>query len=331
MRDTRDIPSAAGLLADAHRYDGLLLQWAQRVDLDKPLTPTPRDVEILRSLWSCKFLSTGQIHTLWWPHADLRRAQRRLGWLFHTGYVARFRPRMLRGSYPWTYMLDERGHELLSLAGLIPFERFRRHVVTDFGVVVHDLQMNGWAIAYKLLAAERLLEWRGPREATVEPPTGLDREKAAMSRLALRRPGRIVPDAGMVVELRDGALMLFVELDRTRRPDKNHQKLLRYDALLTWWWEQSELGEQCTHAPVALFLCQDENHLRSFLAAGDSALTGYSSGRYPGRGRVLFAMEADVHAGKADAWLVPESPPSVRRHRAEADAQPEATTVPGLR
>ena len=99
MRDLRPITSAARLLADVHRYDGLLLQWGERVLPDKPLNPTGRDIEILRALWSCKLLSTDKIHALWWPHADLRRAQRRMGWLFHTGYVARFRPRMLRGSY----------------------------------------------------------------------------------------------------------------------------------------------------------------------------------------------------------------------------------------
>jgi len=315
-----------------------LLQWGDRVPPDKPLNLTARDAELLRALWAYNFLSTDQIHRLWWADAGLRRAQRRLGWLFHTGYVERFRPKTLRGSFPWTYMLAGPGHELLVSAGLIRPARFRAREVFDFSTVVHDLEVNDWAIAFQRLAGERLLEWRGPREATIEVPGGKRRDPLVddhVHDLALNHPRPVVPDAGLVLWHQDEPLLLLVELDRTRRPDKNHRKFLRYDALISWWWKHSDLRDTYAQPPLVVFVCQDDAHLESFVAAADTALTGrragYGQDAYPARERICFALADDLGAGTGRVMLPPAEPPKRRRDEAGSEVrEPRRVILPGL-
>jgi hypothetical protein len=70
--------------------------------------------------------------------------------------------------------------------------------------------------------------------------------------------------------------------------------------------------------PWVLFICQDEQHRDKFLAAADRDLTGHlwhpsagpSEQHYPGRRRILFACEADAHAGIPEARRVPAYPPA---------------------
>ena len=324
-------PALTGAYARVHRFDGVPLIVGRRTEPDKALNPTRRDIELLRALWAYRFLTTDQVWRLWWPHAKLRRAQRRLGWLFHTGYVDRFRPRLRHGSFPWTYSLARRGHELLVMTGAIPRERYRPIAHADFTRVVHDLQTNAWVIAYRTLLGARLVEWQGPEEATLEPPAHVRREaKEPWGRpgLSLHEPRRVVPDAGLLVSLPDDRLAaLLVEFDRTGRPDKNHQKFLRYDALLSWWWVDTDLG-MAGATPLVVFVCQDYAQLRRFAIAADAALTAKSvlNGReHPGRQRICFALERDVHEGRLDALQVPSIPPDERK----ATADPRRIQLPG--
>jgi hypothetical protein len=47
-------------------------------------------------------------------------------------------------------------------------ERYIQRSVYDYGRVVHDLQLNGWVLAYRRLVGEALRRWDG--ETDIHPP-----------------------------------------------------------------------------------------------------------------------------------------------------------------
>jgi len=213
--------------------------------------------------------------------------------------------------------------------------------------VLHDLQLNAWALAWRRLLGGALVEWHG--EVEIEPPRDLrpttpllvDGDWSAED-LRDPRPRLLRPDAMLEVRRdRDGAISTYlIEFDRTRRVDKNYEKFRRYDAFLNWWWRHSPLGD-LDEPPVVVFICQDEDHCRQFLTAADRELTGYigyptvhrDRYDYAGRRRIVFAIETDMHAGAARAWHVPRFPRSRYHDDDENDGDRAASCVrlPGHR
>lgn len=88
--------------------------------------------------------------------------------------------------------------------------------------------------------------------------------------------------------------------------------------------------------PWVIFVCQDEPHRDKFLSAADRDLTGSlwhpsarpSEQHYPGRRRVLFASEADIHAGVLRARRVPGFPPGHPGRRGRL-AETRGVRLPG--
>jgi hypothetical protein len=134
----------------------------------------------------------------------------------------------------------------------------------------------------------------------------------------------------------DGSRVFFIEYDRTRRVDKNYEKLRRYDTVLCWWWQHTSYAD--SDRPFVIFICQDKDQRNRFLNVADRELTGQlwhsSAARddkvYMGRQRVLFACEPDVHLGRLEARRVPSIPPGEARHRG-SDADVRRVRLPGDR
>jgi hypothetical protein len=313
----------AASYVEAHRYDGAVVQHDRR-DAVVPCVVQPRDVAIVRDVWRYKFLTAPQLLELWWPDAGAAwPGQRRLRKLFDAGYLERFRPLARRGSYPWTYHLGDGGHRLLQRAGLIPrTHRYYARTIYDFGHVLHELQLNAWALAFRRAAGHALLAWHG--ETDIAPP----RQSRNQLRLDgdwsvedLRDPrARLLrPDAVLELAEDHGEVVrtILVEYDRTRRVDKNYDKFRRYDAFTCWWWRHTTYGAQPS-PPVVLFVCQTPEQCRQFLTAADHELTGQhwhpsvdgEHHDYVGRRRVLFTLEHDAHIGTLEAWQLPRLPPS---------------------
>jgi hypothetical protein len=78
-----------------------------------------------------------------------------------------------------------------------------------------------------------------------------------------------------------------VEVDRTRRVDKNFGKFRRYDAFLTWWWRYTEFAD--IGVPLVMFTCQHGEQREQFLRAADLELTG------PPLARLSTARPARLH------------------------------------
>jgi hypothetical protein len=306
----------------AHRYDHDRVEIDTRTAL-RPLPVQRRDLAIVRDVWRYKLLATAQLQELWWPRRSPRAAQKRLTKLFAAGLLERFRPVTRRGSYPWIYQLGPEGHRLLQRAGLIPARRrYERRDVYDYTYVLHDLHLNSWVLAYRHALAGALLAWNG--ETAIEPPPPargaqlrLDDHWSAEG-LKAPRPRRLAPDAVLEIARADrhGSRVFLIEYDRTTRVDRNYEKFRRYDAFLCWWWRHTPLADR-GEPPFVLFVCQDEPHRDKFLATADRDLTGHrwhpsagaSENHYLGRRRILFACEADAHAGVLEARRVPGYPP----------------------
>jgi Replication-relaxation len=315
------VPSASYLAAHRHDHD--------RVEIDSraalaPLAVQRRDAAIVRDVWRYKLLASEQLQELWWPTRSQRAAQKRLTKLFQSGLLERFRPVTRRGTYPWIYQLGPEGHKLLQNAGLIPArQRYQRRDVYDYTYVLHDLHLNSWVLAYRRALAGALLEWDG--ETAIEPSPAARRAQLRLDDnwsaegLKAPRPRTVAPDALLEIAGDNGehGRLFLIEYDRTTRVDKNYEKFRRYDAFITWWWRHTPLLDR-EAPPWVLFVCQDEAHRDKFLAAADRDLTGHlwhpatqlSENHYLGRRRILFACEADVHAGILEARRVPGYPPS---------------------
>jgi len=340
------VTAALDTYAELLLAEGKLLRWGER-ESKAVCALQERDLEILVALARYRFLTTGQIAELWWQGRGLRAVRRRLTRLFEAGFVERFRPQTLRGSYQWTYCLARDGFRAAQqtgeLASSLKFAA-RRGQIFDYRYVLHDLRTNEWVLRYRELLGDRLLDWAGPDESRYEPPKK-SRDEAYFSRAAAIlgdcgwyadevpdeefRP--VQPDALLDVAAAGEDVRVFVEYDRTRRVDKNFDKFLRYQTLLVVWWRTTGLG-----CPYVVFVCQDAEHRRRFVYAADCELTGhlnhgtgaYREERYIARDRMLFALESDIRDNKTTAIALPALPP---RHEQRTDpATVRHVPLPGL-
>lgn len=330
--------AAIDTYAELRLAEGKLLRWGER-DRKAEVALRPRDLEILVALARYRFLTTGQIAELWWAGRGLRAVRRRMTRLFDAGFVDRFRPQTLRGSYQWTYCLARDGFRAAEQTGeLAPGLNFapRREAIFDYRYVIHDLRVNEWVLRYRELLGDRLLDWAGPDESLIQPPKGItsggigdgEYDVIGIEDEAMRS---IQPDARLDVVGVSGEVSLFVEYDRTRRVDKNYDKFRRYEAFLAGWWHGA-LPEGARR-PAVVFVCQEADHRKRFVDAADRQLTAYQqrwsalnpAHEYVVRDRVLFAIEDDMHNGHAEAVRLPHDPPSVR----DRDNQLRLVRLPG--
>jgi hypothetical protein len=110
------VTGALDTYAELRLAEGKLLRWGER-EAKAVCALQPRDLEILVALARYRFLTTGQIAELWWQGRGLRGVRRRMTRLFEAGFVERFRPQTLRGSYQWTYCLARDGFRAAQQTG----------------------------------------------------------------------------------------------------------------------------------------------------------------------------------------------------------------------
>jgi hypothetical protein len=324
-----------------HRHDVVQLLWdppKRDVALAERLEPQPRDLEILRALWRYEVLLLSQIWQEWWPDKDMRAAQQRLKRLVEAGWLRRFRVRLAGGAHQVGFVLARAGFAIAkkyrgSEGAYIPGDaRFEEQQVSEYRGLSHLLQTNAWVLAYRHVVGDHIVEWRGEHEGRLEVPTKLvggrrspiaieDLDLAQYRRLRDLRSSRferVWPDATVTIDMphRGRTFDLMVELDRTNRPAKNFDKFRRYDALICGWWRAIERYRKMGESPAVVFVCTDEAHTASFMRAADREVTGRlarpgtpeQSWPYPGRERMLFVSERDMHAGSLRSWKLPGEP-----------------------
>ncbi|MEA2333910.1 MAG: hypothetical protein QOG40_400, partial [Solirubrobacteraceae bacterium] len=131
-------------------------------------------------------------------------------------------------------------------------------------------------------------------------------------------------------------LDVIVELDDRLSSDRGVAKLERYDHFLAGWSVQTRrYGPRQAAEPMVVFVCRDRRRARESAQRADfvmRACRAYAGEypfdwEYPGRERVLFVAERDVHEGMRCAFGVRRLPPSARVAEAHGDPQAGGTSV----
>ena len=117
------------------------------------------------------------------------------------------------------------------------------------------------------------------------------------------------------------AVDVIVELDDRLPSGRSAAKIERYDHFLAGWSAHTRrYGRRLDATPVVVFVCRDRGRARQCATRADVALCACRAyageypfdWEYPGRERILFASERDVHEGLLHAYGVPRLPPQVR-------------------
>jgi hypothetical protein len=205
--------------------------------------------------------------------------------------------------------------------------------VTEYSVVEHDLQVNAWVFAYRSLVGDHAIDWIGPDQGRIDVPTIYESHAHRFRKIGLedttrgwenyRRPrdmqlrhfAPLFPDATVTIYSRSlgTELDLLIELDRTRRPTKNVDKLHRYDAFLTGWCRLMDRYRRDAALPAVVFVCPSEEQAKNLMRVADREVTGRlarpgdrpEAWRCPSREQMLFVAEEDIHDGFGLAWTLP--------------------------
>jgi hypothetical protein len=225
---------------------------------------------------------------------------------------------------------------------------WRAPELSDPRRIAHDLHANAWYLAFERIAGHVVASVRGPHSARLYPPSKphpdyrhdptkrlpLSADEIAerllgtgqrFDSLAADSIAPIYPDLAIEVSLpklpRRPRQHYLIEVERSRHPAGLKSKLVRYDALITAWGRGQEPFLTAGLPPAVIFVCPDEPFARAACKIADQLVRGRIASLedrppawpYPGRKRMFFVAERDVHLGSLRAAMVPELPPTVRR------------------
>jgi hypothetical protein len=162
------------------------------------------------------------------------------------------------------------------------------------------------------------------------------RTEPSGERIAVDSFETLRPDA--VVELQEQArtLDVIVELDDGLASDRGRAKLERYDHFLSGWSAHTKrYGYRVDAVPMVVFIGRDRARARDCARLADETLRASRAyageypfeWEYPGRERVLFASERDIHEQIACAYGVARLPPDVRVLAAHGDPRAREAIV----
>jgi hypothetical protein len=227
----------------------------------------------------------------------------------------------------------------------------------------HDVHAAGWSLALVAALGGSVAKLRGPGESVLSPPTRTSGDgRVALAPNDLRLPGGRTPhdflrsDAtGRQVEaerfetIRPDAILelagsaharpandVIVELDDRLPVGRAARKLERYDHFLAGWSLHTDrYGRRAQAVPLVVFVCRDRSRARECARRADLVLRACRAyageypldWEYPGRQRILFVAERDVHEGLLHGYGVPHLPPDVRVTAAHGDPRVGEATV----
>lgn len=207
----------------------------------------------------------------------------------------------------------------------------------------HEVHVVAWMLALRqALPNDDPVKLRGPEESAIVPPLhSRDGERKMLRLSELSLPGGRTPhdflrtlDPGIRVEVEsfqtirpDASLCtgdgreLLVELDDRLPEGSGAGKLERYDHFLAGWSVHlKRYKRSAVNSPTVVFVCRDGARARECARRADRVLTACraypgeypADWEYPGRDRVFYAAERDIHYGSLLAWGLSRLPPEVR-------------------
>jgi hypothetical protein len=226
-----------------------------------------------------------------------------------------------------------------------------------------DVHAAGWALAVADALGDSKVRLRGATESVLTPSARAPAARAGLAPADLRLPGGRAPHdflhtnasgerveverfetvrPNVTVEVRGNhqALDLLVELDDRIAGAHAARRLERYDHFLAGWsLHTRRYGEREGVTPIVVFVCRDRSRARRAAEAADGALRACrayageypSDWQFPGRDRIRFVAERDVHEGVLDCVRAPRLPADVRRGASGGDPRAGEARVLGCR
>jgi hypothetical protein len=298
---------------------------------------------------------TTQIHRRFEGGKALTTTQRRLKRLADAGAVVRVQLHAADGGgAPMCCGLGESGRALLGErrpAASMELTVGDRPDVAALGGLRERVHLVGWLLALEARLGGSLLAVRGPRRMRLAPPShgGHPIGPADLSLPAGRTPqdflrrqrnapptppdlfAPVSPLAAAELQTGDGRRAeLLVDTAAGEVEPALTAALERYDHMLAGWWSQTHAGEP----PHVVFVCADAAGAAVAARRADATLT--ASQAYPGedprdwprpgRERISFVAERDLHEGRLQALRVPVLPPRLRAAQ-DPDAPREAEFI----
>jgi hypothetical protein len=339
------------------------VRWAKRLHVPIALTPDLLDREILTLVAALGHVLSSQLHRHLNPGRSHTTTQRRLKRLSDAGLLERFQfHRRDGGGVPMCYAASDTARKLLAGDGHIasaarnaePGNGPRVHGAAQLRQARHEVHVAGWALALASAIGKDRCQVLGAEEGVVSPPPR-GGGASAIGPSELRLPdGRVPHDflrtiGGETFEidrfetLRPDAIVrsrddvdVIVERDDRVSSERWLAKLERYDHFLAGWSAHApRSGARSLTLPLVAFVCRDRSRARECARRADGLLRACRAyagehpldWQYPGRERMLFASERDVHEGLLCAQGIPRLPPHVRAGAASGDPRAaEATT-----
>ncbi|MGA9284868.1 MAG: replication-relaxation family protein [Solirubrobacteraceae bacterium] len=214
----------------------------------------------------------------------------------------------------------------------------------------HEVHVVAWLLALQqALPNDYRMKLRGPEGSVIAPPLrSRQGERKMLSLAELSLPGGRTPhdflrtlDSGVRVEVEsfqtirpDASICtsdgreLLVELDDRLPEGSSAAKLERYDHFISGWSVHlKRYKRSAVSLPTVVFVCRDGARARECARRADRILTACraypgeypADWEYPGRERIFYAAERDIHHGSLSAWGLSRLPPEVRVVGASGD------------
>jgi len=319
------------------------------------------DHEIVRAVWTFRALSGPMIRRRYLADVGERAARERMRKLVTGGLLKRcLITTRGSGADPNIYVPTRRGYELLRESShrevrIASGARYRERELTDYRYLIHDLHLGAWMFALQDLAPEVIKSVEGPLLSRIDVPKVFDRDERRHRNVTLAeitgvgpsgdlikglraRPeewGPVRPDASVDVGVRGRPFDLLIEYEHRSKPATVKEKLRNYDALLTATWRELPRYTERGYPPIAIFVCSTPERAVELAKVADREVTGraierledpegraITRTRRPGRSRIFFCAEQDVHQRTTRAirlvQQIPDERRAVARNRAEA-------------
>ncbi|MCH7950968.1 MAG: replication-relaxation family protein, partial [Candidatus Dadabacteria bacterium] len=188
--------------------------WTERIPHER-LELSPRDIEILRSVYTYRFLTSSQLTKMFFPSKSF--ADRRLRKLYDHGFLDRIQRPVTEGKCELLYALWTEGARVLSRKIKISREELgwsksKNRVGGEF--LEHELEVTQFRLALEEACRNNngysLKEWRNKEELKLKKGNISYGEK-------IRDRGKsiiLIPDAYFVLHTPKGIAHFFLEIDR---------------------------------------------------------------------------------------------------------------------
>ncbi len=212
----------------------------------------PRDLELLRDVWQCRFLTTTQLELVRGsdPDPKLRFVSRltltrRLKLLYHNRYLQRIARPLSQGSLEPAYALDTEGVRVLSrehgeVAAWVPAQ-FPRSVALGHLLGISQVRVSLVA-ASRQSGQVKLADWQHPEAVRFKAEVGAPGDRS--------RKATLCPNAFFSLQVAPRRLFYFLAIDQGIEPIRTLAQLCQ---AYYGYWQSGGFGRDFSLPPAVGF------------------------------------------------------------------------------